>query len=130
MQFVHNDMRDNGLSAFVAATVSAVICNGAPTTRAEAISMAVTTAVSVPSEDKVLGDATGGGRWVVVAEQEGATVTVDVTENPDLWIAYYDDTKLWVVSDEITDQPLTENNPIKIPTVPIRFGAATELVLT
>jgi len=126
--YLHPDILDNGLSTLSdAASLTMSVCQGAPTTRAEASGLLsgagnrVSNEITVAGADVALGNgATAQQRRVTIDPQTG-TVAESVSASPDLWVAVYDGTRLLMVTDEVTDQTLTAGNPITIPETRVTF---------
>ena len=127
--YLHPDIFDNGLTELSSGTsMSIVVCDGAPTTRDEASNMLsdtgfrVSNEIALDAEDITLESITDG-RQAAIAEQTG-NVKEDSTDTPELWVAIYDDTRLLVVTDETSDQPLTADNPLTIPAFNVSITTA------
>jgi len=113
----HSDILDNGLSV-VASSNQMMICSSAPTTRAQAISLALAT-VAMTSGNFTLGSYAGGRKSTVVAK---SSILIDVT-GAATHLALIDATRLLVV-DEGDGQTLTANgvNVVNIPTWDVKLA--------
>lgn len=119
-KFVHTDIYDNGLSVLSGAgSLTMSLCQGAPTSLSDANTLAsgggnrVSDEITVAGSDVTLGDGSPtDSRQVTIAAQQG-TVQEDVQSSPDLWVAVYDGSRLLLVTDETTDQPLTSGNTLQ-----------------
>ena len=127
--YLHPDIFDNGLSELSSGTgMSIVVCDGAPTTREEASNLLsgdgfrVSDEITLDAEDVTL-ESIDDGRQAAIAEQTGS-VEEDSTEDPDLWVAIYDGSRLLVVTDETSDQSLTTGNPLTIPAFNVAITTA------
>ena len=127
--YLHPDIFDNGLTELSSGTdMSIVVCDGAPTTRDEASTLLsgdgyrVSDEITLDADDVTLESVTDG-RQATIAEQTGS-VAEDTTDTPELWVAIYDDTRLLVVTDETSDQSLTEGNPLTIPAFNVSIATA------
>jgi hypothetical protein len=126
--YLHVDTLDYGLSVLQAATLSMCVCQGAPTTRAEAVDLLsgtgkrVSNIVAVSGASVSLADGPQANtRRVTIAAHEGEVAeTVDAAV-AELWVAAFDDSRLLLVTDEITDQALLAGNPITLPEVRVTF---------
>jgi hypothetical protein len=122
----HPDILDNGLKVISDnANLSMVVTAGAPATREEATTLhptgkRVSNVIAVALNEAVLGDGTAGARKVTIASKNG-TVAASVV-GADLHIAIYDGSRLLVVNDESSNQPLSLNNPITIPSFDIAIN--------
>ena len=118
--YLHPDIFDNGLTELSEnAGMTIVVCDGAPTTRDEASNLLSGTGFRVSNEitldaENITLESITDGRQAAIAEQTGS-VEEDSTEDPELWVAIYDDSRLLVVTDETSDQSLTAGNPLTIP---------------
>jgi hypothetical protein len=124
MKSYHPDIFDDGLSVLAGnANLKQVVTAGVPATVTEA-------STAYPSGKRVssvidngslsITDGTGGTRKINTGAKSGA-VAVTVS-GEDLHVVLYDDTRVLVVNDELSDQALTEGNPISIPSFSIGFG--------
>lgn len=129
MKLFHNDVFDSGLSAVNANGTKMVLCTQPPTTFAEANNLGSDTPagfkvaeVTLAPADLPIADRTGGGREITVAAKPGVTALDNSLATDDLHIAILDvaNSKLLVVTDETTDQPITSGNPINFPS--FKFG--------
>lgn len=118
----HPDIFDNGLREISDNTgMFIAVTQGVPNALSEvtnalgtADGRRVSSQISLSAPDATLGDGDAGARRVAIASKSG-TVAVSVTENMDLWLVIYDDTRILVVNDETSNQPLTEGNLITLP---------------
>ncbi len=129
MKLFHNDVFDFGLDAVKTNGNKLVLCKQPPTTFVEANNLAsdvpagfkIAEVALVPA-DLVIADRTGGGREITVAAKPGVNALDNSLATDDLHIAILDATnsKLMVVTDETTDQPVTSGNQVNLPT--FKFG--------
>lgn len=117
---LHNDVFDSGLEQLKNSSgLTLVLTVGVPADRTAAATLYPTgtrasNAVSLSPTDCIIGDRTGGGREIVFAAKSG-TSAIDLSAGSDLHAAIYDDTRLLLVTDEQSDQALTNGNTIDFP---------------
>ena len=138
-------VRDNGLQSIITAagtanTVFMAVCEGEPTTYAQASNakgnattpgFRVTAEVALAAADLTLRNAgaeTGifAGREIAVAAKAAVAVTDSTGATPDLVVVLYNKTSttLYVVNEETSNQVLTAGGTVDIPTWPLRIAGA------
>ena len=142
---LHTTIRDNGLSTVTTAagtanTVFMAVCEGEPTTYAQASNakgnattpgFRVSAEVALAAADLTLGNIgteTGifAGRQIAVAAKTAVSVTDSTGATPDLTIVLYNKTAttLYVVNEETSNQVLTAGGTVDIPTWAFRIAGA------
>ena len=120
----HPDILDNGLSELAGRSdLNYVVTAGVPASVAEASGVYPTgkrVSDVVVMASMSIADGASGSRQVATGNQ-ALEVAVDVSDE-DLHICIYDATRVLVVNDELTDQALTEGNPLSAPSFTIGLG--------
>ena len=108
-KYTHPDVFDGGLNIIKNNATNQIICSDCPTTRAEALSLALVT-VSMASGDFTVQNGDVSGRKITVAQKSG---TVGVTGTAQ-WSALIDGTRLLHVT-SCAAQSLYSGNPVTLP---------------
>lgn len=120
----HNDIYDNGLNAAKTNGNKMVLCKQPPASYTDANNLPTDTPagykiaeVAMASGDYTVQDKAGGGRECAVAAKAGVTALAGSLGSDDLHIAVLDtvNSKLLVLTDETTNQPVTQGNAVNIP---------------
>ena len=127
-QYLHPDVFDDGLKVISDnSAMKIVVCAGVPASRQEAVDAVgtgsgkrVSSIIDLDAADAVLGAHTGGRKVAIASKSGTAAVTTAGTE--DLLIVIYDGTRILAINDETSDQQLTEDNPITLPTFDIALA--------
>ena len=122
-KYQHNDILDAALNVIKNNANKMTLCSAAPTTYTQATDTYLLAEVAMTSTD-FTGPAdwsTGGRKLTVGAKSPTAAAS---SAEPDLHVALVDtaNEKLLFVTDEITDQAITEGNPCNIPTWEIKLA--------
>lgn len=123
--YLHTDVLDNGLSELAGGTLTAVVCQGAPSDRTAAATLAssggnrVSDALAVTVSALEPG-ANANSRQVRSPQVDG--VAQQAVSGGDLWVALYDATRLLVVTDDISDADFADGATLRIPEVVIGFS--------
>ena len=120
-QYLHPDVYDNGLVTLSEnSNMSIVLTAEAPSSRQEAVDLLgtgsgkrISTVISLPSASVTLGNISGGRRAQIGSSVGNAAVTTTGSEN--IFVAIYDNSRLLVITEESSNQQMTEGNPITIP---------------